>query len=337
MILFTRQFATLLAAGMPLLRALDIAAGQAETEGFQRTMAALQDDVRSGSSLAQSMERHPRYFSPLYTSLIQVGEVSGTLPEVLRKMIQYLEREHDLKMKLRRAASYPALMLALASGAGLVILLFVLPVFSDLFYSSGAELPGLTRMLLAASAWFSRSWPILLLAAGVFLAGVIAWVRTEEGKTGWHRFLLRARLIGAVNRQVMTSRMAFVLALMVRSGVPLLQALDTARGVMSNVCCREALDTASRQVLAGQRLSRPLRESGLFDAAFLHMLEVGEETGAMDDMLQSMADYYDNEVGYRMDTVLAWIEPVFILVVGGLIGTLVIATLLPMFDLMSLL
>jgi type IV pilus assembly protein PilC len=337
MILFTRQLNTLLEAGLHLIRALEISARQVQHPGFKAALNSLAGRVASGASLAAAMSAWAEFFPPLYINLVHVGEVSGALSAVLSKTAAYLEREHELKMKVRSASLYPALMLILAGAAFGLILLFVLPVFADLFRDAGVALPGLTRLMLAASVALTHNWPFLLAALFLLAGAGGLGLRTEKGRHYWHRCLVQAPLLGRINRELTSGRLTFVLALMVRAGIPLLQALAVAREVMENVCYQEALSAAEYRVLSGVPLSQALAESTLFDATLLAMLEVGEETGALDDMLQSMADYYDSEVKYRMDTVVSLIEPLFILLVGALIGTVVIATLLPMFSFMDLL
>jgi len=242
MIIFTRQLFTLLQAGLPILRALDILAGQAKNKWFQDTLKGVQEGIRAGESLGQAMGRYPEYFSSLYTSLVGVGEISGRLPEVLHKTKQYLEREHEIKMKIRNAALYPALMLVLAVLAFMVILTFVLPVFADLFARSEVALPGVTRMLLGLSAWLGEAWLEVILAVVVLAAGFIYWIRTDKGRKRWHWWCLRVPLGGEVNRQVLTGQLAFVLALLIRAGVPLLQALRIAQSTIEMCairrCCK---------------------------------------------------------------------------------------------------
>jgi type II secretory pathway component PulF len=299
-------------------------------------LAALSDDVRAGQSLSQAMERHPRTFSAFYSGLVNVGETSGTLPEVLDKMAEYLEQEHAVKTKLRGATLYPAALFVLALAACLIILTFVLPVFAELFQNAGQPLPRLTRLTLAAGERLRRVWPGLLLALAAAAAGAAAWIRTAAGRRRYHRFLLRLPLAGPIYRLTLGGRLAFMLSLAVRSGIPLLQALALVREVIGNVGYQDALRLAGYRLLDGERLGESLADSGLFDDAFLLMLSVGEETGAMDDMLKNIAGYYDTEVRYRLDLALALVEPGLILAVGALVGLIVIATLLPMFDFMNL-
>ncbi|HEX9454488.1 MAG TPA: type II secretion system F family protein [Candidatus Binatia bacterium] len=333
---FTRELATLLTAGLPLDRSLSILGGLFEGSELSAILRSLVEAVRAGKSLAASMAEHPDAFPKIYVNMVRAGEAGGILENVLRYLTEYLESTLSLKEDVKSALIYPAI-LATAAGTSLIVLfLFVIPRFSTIFKGVGKALPWITRVVITFSQLLTQyGWLILLVIAGV-TAALLFYVRSPEGRAEWDRLCLRAWLFGDLVRKFETARFARTLSALMRGGVPLLEALGTVQGVVSNRLLARAIGQVQMRVREGKGMARPLSESGLFPALALNMIAVGEETGKLDAMLAEVANYYDQEVKRSTKRLTSLLEPALILGMGLIIGVVVVSMLLAIFSINDL-
>ncbi len=318
---FTRELATLLAAGLPLDRSLSILGGLVEGGELGKILHSLVEAVRAGKSLAISMGEHPDVFPRIYVNMIRAGEAGGILEGVLRYLTEYLESTMALKEDIKSALIYPA-FLACAAGLSLIVLfLFVIPRFSTIFKNIGKSLPWITQMVIGFSQLLTQ----------------YGWmVRSPEGRAEWDRLCLRAWLIGDLVRKFETARFARTLSALIKGGVPLLEALGTVQGVVGNRLLARAIGQVQVRVREGKGMARPLSESGLFPSLALNMIAVGEETGKLDGLLSEVANYYDQEVKRTTKRLMALLEPALILVMGLIIAVVVVSMLLAIFSINDL-
>lgn len=333
---FTRELATLLAAGLPLDRSLSILASLAEGSEFSKVVRALVEAVRAGKSLAASMAEHADVFPKIYVNMIRAGEAGGILEGVLRYLSEYLEGTLALKEDVKSALIYPVILAAAAGLSLIVLFVFVIPKFAAIFRDNNEALPWITRGVIGFSqALADHGWILLLmfLAAG---AGVAFYVRSPEGRGEWDRLSLRIWLVGDLVRKFETARFARTLAALLRGGVPLLEALGTVQGIVGNRLLARAVGQVQVRVREGKGMARPLGESGMFPPLALNMIAVGEETGKLDAMLAEVAGYYDQEVKRSTKRLTALLEPALILAMGLIIGIVVISMLLAIFSINDL-
>lgn len=333
---FTRELATLLAAGLPLDRSLSILGNLFEGAEMTKVLRALVEAVRAGKSLASAMGEHPDVFPRIYVNMIRAGEAGGVMEAVLRYLTEYMESTIALKEDIKSALIYPA-FLATAAGASLIVLfLFVIPRFSAIFKNIGQSLPWITRVVIGFSELLSQYGWVILLVILASAAGVIFYVRTPEGRSEWDRMSLRAWLIGDLVQKFETARFARTLAALLRGGVPLLEALGTVQGVLGNRLLARAVGQVQVRVREGKGMARPLVESGLFPPLALNMIAVGEETGKLDGMLAEVANFYDQEVKRTTKRLTSLLEPALILAMGLIIAIVVISMLLAIFSINDL-
>ncbi len=333
---FTRELATLLAAGLPLDRSLSILGNLFEGAEMTKVLSALVEAVRAGKSLASAMGEHPDVFPRIYVNMIRAGEAGGVMEAVLRYLTEYMESTIALKEDIKSALIYPA-FLATAAGASLIVLfLFVIPRFSAIFKNIGKSLPWITRVVIGFSELLSQYGWVILLVILASAAGVIFYVRTPEGRSEWDRMSLRAWLIGDLVQKFETARFARTLAALIRGGVPLLEALGTVQGVLGNRLLARAVGQVQVRVREGKGMARPLVESGLFPPLALNMIAVGEETGKLDGMLAEVANFYDQEVKRTTKRLTSLLEPALILAMGLIIAIVVISMLLAIFSINDL-
>jgi general secretion pathway protein F len=333
---FTQELSTLLSAGLPLDRSLSILGGLIEEKEFSAVLKTILEAVRAGKSLAASMGEHPEVFPKLYVNMIRAGEAGGILESVLRYLAEYLESSQALKEDIKSALIYP-MILATAAGLSLVILfIYVIPRFSLIFKDVGKALPWITRTVIEVSQALTHYGWIGLLILLVAVAGGIFYVRTPEGKAETDNVLLRLWLLGDLIRKFETARFARTLAALLKGGVPLLDALGTVQGVVSNRLLSRALGQVQVRVREGKGMARPLGESGLFPPLALNMIAVGEETGKLEAMLAEVAGYYDLEVKRTTKRLTALLEPALILGMGLIIGVVVVSMLMAIFSINDL-
>ena len=331
--LFSRQMYTLLKAGVPILRAL---AGLQESTGNGAFAALLQDlreSLDSGRELSVALRRHPRVFSAFYVSMVQVGEMTGTLDLTFMRLYTYLEFERDMKERIGAALRYPVFVLIAMGVAIVVINLFVIPTFARVYAGMHAELPFLTRALLGFSAYMVSYWPLMLLAAAGIVAGLRYRVATPEGRIAWDRYKLRLPFAGPIILKATLSRFARSLALAFGSGMPILQGLSAVGRVVDNEYMREKVEKMREGIEGGESILRTASSSGIFDPVVLQMIAVGEEAGDLDGLMAELADMYEQEVKYEVVALGAKIEPVLVVAMGVLVLLLALGVFLPMWDL----
>jgi type IV pilus assembly protein PilC len=337
---FSRQFATLVASGMPMLRTLNTLEEQTKDEEIKEAVAGMRADVEAGSTLEQAMERHPRVFDRLFRAMVRSGEQSGRLEEALDRVAFQVEKTDALRRQVKSALMYPALVFGFATVVLVAIVMFVIPVFANIFEELGKEhpeesssMPAPTQLCITVSELLTGYWfmilPGLILAFWLFFK----WKKTESGKDQWDRFILRLPFkIGDVIQKVALARWSRTFAGSVSSGVPMLQSIKLTGETAGNVVVEKAMEDVYRSVKTGGSLAAPIEGNAIFPPMVGHMVAVGEETGQLETMLSKIADFYEAEVDAKVKALTALIEPVMIVFVGGMVGFIVISMYLPMFS-----
>jgi len=332
-VIFTRQFATMIDAGLPIVQCLQILAQQTDSKVFRKVIGTIKDDVESGTTLAEAIRKQNKVFSDLYTSMVQAGEVGGILDTILVRLSTYLEKAAKLKSKIKGAMIYPACIVFAAIAVTMVLLIWVIPVFADVFSSFGKALPAPTQFVINLSN-FTIAHIYFLLAipiAGAF--GVRYAYKTEQGKIAIDRFMLRVPIFGPLIRKSAVARFTRTLGTLVSSGVPILDALLITARTAGNKVVEQAIMVARQSISNGRTIAEPLIESKVFPPMVCQMISVGETTGALDNMLQKIADFYEDEVDNMVANLMSLMEPAVILFLGVVIGGLVISMYLPIFNL----
>lgn len=330
--LMTRQFATLLVAGLPLVDALGVLIDQVEKKPAKALLADIREQVRGGKSLSRALEAYDKDFSSIYVHMVQAGEASGALDQILFRLAEFLEKQLALRTKVTNAILYPALMLCVGVGVLFFLMTFVVPKITAVFTNMKQALPLPTVILMTISQFFAAYWPVLLLA---LLGGGLAirrYFHTESGRVLADRWVLRLPLIGDVARMVSISRLTGTLATMLGSGVQLLESLNVAKRVMNNRVLEDAVEHARQNIREGETIADPLKQSGQFPSLVTHMIAVGERSGEMEEMLRRIGQIYDAEVERVITRFTALLEPIMILVMGVIVFFIVIAILLPIFE-----
>ena len=334
--LFTRLFATMVRAGLPLVSSLDVLARQTENPRLRDALRDMVHGVESGDALADAMRRHPRAFSPMYANMVGAGEASGALDVVLGRLASYQEKSEALSRKLRGALVYPAVVVGVAAPAAAVTLAFVVPAFEEMFASAGVALPLPTRVVIAGAHLVQQWW--WAMAAVVIAAGLLAKraCGTDAGRLAVDRLLLRLPLVGGLLRKAAVSRFARTLATLVASGVSILDGLEVTAKTAGNRVVEDAVMKSRASIASGDTIAGPLRQSGAFPPLVVQMVDAGERTGALDEMLARVADFYDRETNAAADAVATAAEPVVIVALGVGIGGVIVAMYLPIFDMISI-
>lgn len=330
--LMTRQLATLLVAGLPLVDALGVLMDQTEKKAIKGLIADVREAIRGGASYSAVLERYPRDFSSIYVHMVRAGEASGALDQILFRLAEFLEKQLALKHKVTNAILYPAIMLVVGTLVLFFLVTFVVPKITAVFAHSKQALPWPTIVLMEVSQFCSDYWMVLL---GIILVGLWSFrrvKRTETGQLMTDRLLLKLPLIGQVARMVSISRLASTLATMLSSGVQLLEALDVSRRVMNNRVLEQAVEEARQNIREGETIAEPLRRSGQFPPLVTHMIAVGEKSGEMEEMLRRIGQIYDGEVDRVITRFTSLLEPVMIVVMGVIVLFIVVAILLPIFE-----
>ncbi len=330
--LMTRQFATLLVAGLPLVEALSVLVDQAEKKPVKGLFADIREQIRGGKSLSAVLEMHEKDFSPIYVHMVRAGEASGALDQILFRLAEFLEKQLALKNKVTNAILYPALMLIVGVSVLFFLMTFVVPKITAVFVSMKQALPWPTVALMSISGFFADYWMVV---GGVVVGGgffIRRFVRTETGRTFADRLILRLPLIGDVARMVSISRLTGTLATMLASGVQLLDALDVSKRVMNNRVLEATVEGARQNIREGETIADPLKRSGEFPALVTHMIAVGERSGEMEEMLRRVSQIYDGEVERVITRLTSLLEPIMILVMGVVVFFIVVAILLPIFE-----
>jgi type IV pilus assembly protein PilC len=334
-VVFTRQFATMIDAGLPIMQCLSLLAAQSDSKVFQKVIGQMKDDVESGGTLAEATRKHPKVFGDLYTSMVQAGEIGGILDTILVRLATYLEKAAKLRSKIKGAMIYPACIVSAAVLVTAVLLIWVIPVFGDVFSSFGAKLPAPTQFVINLSNFtISHIW--YLVAVPIIAAVAIRYAyKTEQGRLRIDTALLRMPIFGLLIRKSAVARFSRTLATLVSSGVPILDALNITARTAGNKVVERAITTARASIASGRTIAEPLIESKVFPPMVCQMINVGETTGALDTMLQKIADFYEDEVDNTVANLMALMEPAVILFLGVVIGGLVVSMYLPIFKLGS--
>ncbi len=333
--IFTRQFSVMIDAGLPLVQCLDILGQQQENKGFQKILLQVRQDVEGGSSLAEAMRKHPQGFDELYVNMVGAGEAGGILDTILQRLAAYIEKSVKLKSQVKSALVYPVAVVGIAIVVVYVILWKVIPVFSSLFEGLGAQLPFLTRVVVAASKFIGNFWWLIfiLLFAGAF--ALRQYYATDQGRYQIDKLMLRLPALGLLLRKIAVARFCRTLGTLLSSGVPILDSLEITAKTAGNAVIEEAVFQVRKEVEQGKTLAEPLSKTQQFPPMVCQMIAVGEHTGAMDTMLSKIADFYEDEVDSAVEGMMSLIEPVIIAFLGVVIGLIVVAMYLPMFSLIS--
>ena len=330
---FTSSFCTLQKAAIPLVECLNALADQAENEALKAALTDIKAKVSEGSSLANAMADYPKMFDTLYISMIRAGESSGSLDIVLERLTGFLESQLRLKSRIMGAMVYPIIMVVIGVLLMTVLLVFIVPRVTKLFEQQRKELPGITKFLLASSDFMIHFWWLVAIIIGVLIFLFRKWTSTKSGRLKWDTFLLKIPLFGGLFRMVSLSRFAKTLSTLLASGVPLLKALEITKSVLGNEMLAKVVENAHDQIKEGETLAAPLKRSGEFPPLMVHMISVGERAGRLEEMLNSVADNYEEQVGVKVDALTSMLEPLMIVVMGGTIGFVVFAIMLPIMQL----
>ena len=336
LVIFSRQLATLVSAGVPIVQGLNILTDQIQSVVFKQIITAIRTDIESGIGIADSMKKHPKAFSELYVSMIRAGETGGVLDAILERLSTYLESAEELRGKVKGAMVYPLVICGVASVVTLFLLIAVIPTFKNVFASFGGELPLPTRILLSFSDFLSHQFLFLaIIPVGLYIL-LKQWYKTEKGVETIDRLLIHLPAFGDLLTKVAVSKFTRTLGTLIKSGVPILQALDTVAKTSGNKVVEMAIMKARESIREGEKIADPLKLSGIFPPMVIQMVSVGEETGNLEIMLSKIADFYDQEVDTAVKAMTSLIEPVIICVMGVVIGAIVICMFLPIFKMSSM-
>jgi type IV pilus assembly protein PilC len=328
----TRQLSTMVSSGMAILRALYVLEEQTESKKLKEAIAAVRRDVEAGLQLSDALERHPKVFSPLYVSMVRAGETGGVLDECLLRVADQLEKDASLRRQIRAAMIYPSLVITFALVVMLALVAFLIPVFEGVFKQFGGKLPALSQFMVDFSKLVDNDWYILILVVAALVFAFITFKKSKFGRPRWDAFKLRIPMkIGDVVQKVSIARWSRTFSSLVSAGVPIMHAIDITGKTAGNAVIEEAMAAVIANVKSGGTIAEPLKHSKVFPAMVAHMVGVGEETGALDSMLAKVADFYEDEVAAAVKAMTAILEPVMIVVVGGIVGVIVISMYLPLF------
>ncbi len=336
---FSRQFATMINSGLAMLRALSILEDQTPNKKLKSIIGKTRADVEAGAALSEAMEKHPAVFSRLYVSMVKAGEAGGILDETLNRIAAQLESEDSLKRMIRSAMVYPLLIAVFALLVLMAMMLFIIPVFSKMYADLDSQLPLLTRIMVNISNTMRTIWGVFIIAAMIGMVyGIIRLKRTARGTAVWDKAKLHIPMgIGDIVRKVIMARFSRTLSTLVSSGVPILQAIEITGDTAGNTVVADAMEGVKESIKEGRPMSEPLAKTSVFPTMVTQMIAVGEETGAVDTMLNKIADFYEDEVNASVKALTSILEPIMMIGVGGLVGIIVISLYLPIFNLMKIL
>ncbi|MCK4236718.1 MAG: type II secretion system F family protein [Candidatus Krumholzibacteria bacterium] len=332
---FTRQFATMINAGLPIVQCLDILSSQLDKPVFKKIVAEVMGDVESGETLAEALRKHD-CFSDLFVNMVEAGEAGGILDVILNRLAVYLEKADALMRKVKSAMTYPAVVFTVALGATIFMLIFIIPTFARMFTDFGGTLPTPTRIVMGLSDFLRANWYLLLGALVGLFIGFKRYYKTKNGNYRIDKFFLNMPVLGNVIRKGAVARFTRTLGTLIASGVPILNGLEITARTAGNKVVEEAIMKTRVSISEGNTIAEPLKSSGVFPPMVVQMVAVGEQTGALDEMLEKVADFYDSEVDTAVDALTSVIEPIMIVVMGTIVGGMLIAMYLPMFKLVSL-
>jgi type IV pilus assembly protein PilC len=331
---FTRLFATMIDAGLPIVQCLDILCNQTDNKHFAVVLRDVKANVEQGATFSDSLRRHPKVFDPLYVNLVQAGEVGGILDTILSRLAVYNEKAIKLRRQLRGAMVYPSAVLVIFTGVLGILLGWVIPSFKTIFKDLGSsdELPWLTQVVIAVSEAFIGYLPFVIIGGLIFAAAIVWFYRTPRGKKLFHTIFLKLPVMGPVLRKIAVARFTRTLGTLLSSGVPILDAMEIVAKTAGNVVIEEAIMYARAKISEGKNMAAPLMETNVFPPMVVQMVGVGEQTGALDAMLSKIADFYEEEVDVAVAAMTSLIEPAMMVSIGGTVGVVLIAMYLPIFS-----
>lgn len=329
----TRQMATLTRAGIPLVETLNALSEQVEKDELKRTISDIRQKVNEGSSLAKALSDHPKHFSDLYVNMVKAGESSGNLDVVLERLTEFLEAQIELRGKVIGAMVYPIIMMFVGVIIMSVLFVFVIPKITQIFQDQNAALPWITQLLIGTSEVFASGWFVILPAIAGLCYAFYKWKESPEGKDKWDRFVLRVPVFGPLVRMIAVSRFARTLGTLLASGVPLLTALDIVKNILGNNRLIEVVEDARVNIREGESIAQPLKRSGEFPPLVTHMIAIGEKSGQLEDMLDNVAEAYNQQVDMRIQALTTLLEPLMIVGMGGGVAVIVFAVMLPILQL----
>ncbi|MCP4667868.1 MAG: type II secretion system F family protein [Deltaproteobacteria bacterium] len=332
MVVFTRQFSTMIDAGLPLLQGLSILGEQTQNKTFRNILKQVAKDVEGGSTLGDALKKHPKQFDDLYVNLVSAGEMGGILDTILQRLAIHIEKAQKLKRRIKGAMTYPAIVVAVAVIVMSIILIFVIPVFEEMFSNFGKALPALTQLVVNSSRFVKSYFHWILIGIIIFVVLFRFYRKSEKGRKLTDALVLKLPIFGPLVRKVAIARFARTLGTMIQSGVPILDALDIVARASGNVILEELILEVRTSIAEGQTIAEPLSEMDLFPSMVVQMIAVGEATGALDTMLGKIADFYDDEVDVTVEALTTMLEPLLMVFLGGSIGGVVIAMYLPIFQ-----
>lgn len=334
LVIFTRQFATMIDAGLPLVQCLEILGNQGENKAFAKLLKEVKAYVEGGGTFSDALRKHPKVFDALYVNLVAAGELGGILDTILQRLAIYIEKRVRLKSQVKGAMIYPAIIGFVATSVLFVLLTWVIPAFQAMFADFGGEdsLPAITRLVIAVSDGFVGNLPITIVVLGLCFAGYVVSNRTTGGKLFWHNILLTAPLLGPVMRKIAVARFTRTLGTLLSSGVPILDAMNVVALSSGNKVIEKAINQTSEKIREGRTMAEPLMETKTFPSMVVQMIGVGEQTGALDQMLNKIADFYEEEVDVAVARLTSMLEPIMLVVMGGIVGFIMIAMYMPIFE-----
>ena len=330
--IFSKQFSTMIGSGIPLIQSLNILAKQQENLSFRIALFKIKKDIEEGKTLALAMAEHPKIFDTLYISMVKAGEVSGNLDNIMKRLVTYIEKSAKIKGQIKSALMYPSVVVVVAIAVVAALLIFVIPTFAEQYSQMGRELPGVTQALIDLSNDFVENWTTYFGSLFAGIAAIFLANKTEKGKRLFDQIMLKLPVIGSLLNKLSIGRFCSTLSTMLVSGVDLLEAIKICAATSGNVIIEEFIMNARVSLEKGKNLSQPLAEGTLVPDMVVSMIAVGEETGALDEMLAKVSEFYEEEVDTAVAGLLSMIEPIMIVAIGGVIGTVVVALYLPIFE-----
>ena len=335
LVVFTRQLATMISAGISLLESIEVLAEQAESPGMKLCCERLASELRSGSDLSSALQTCPKIFNPLYVSMVAAGEASGQMDVILSRLADYVEATEELKREIKSAMTYPAISLVLVLGITAFLMIGVVPGFKDVFDGLGVALPALTQAVLACSDWLGSHWYLLFFGGLGGFFGFTVFKKTDQGRLLLDHLMLRVPIFGQLSRKVALARFSRTFATLVRSGVPIMGTLDIVADTAGNMVVANTVRESRESVRNGNMLSEPLGQSKVFPPMVTRMIAIGERSGALENLLEKIAEFYDSQVKATIKSLTSLIEPLLICVMGGIVGLVILAVFLPLLQVME--
>ncbi|HOX45769.1 MAG TPA: type II secretion system F family protein [Myxococcota bacterium] len=335
LVIFTRQFSTMIDAGLPLVQCLEILSTQSDNTAMKEVLRGVKENVEGGATFADSLRKYPKVFDNLFVNLVQAGEVGGILDTIMNRLAVYIEKNMKLIKKIKGAMIYPICIVVVAIIVMIVMLYYIIPVFEKMFHDFGARavLPGPTQNLIDLSKWVRTNWYIVFGTLAFIIFGTRYFKKTKKGRYLWDKMMLKVPMIGSLLRKVAVAKFTRTMGTMVSSGVPILDALDIVAKSAGNKVIEEGIYYTREKISEGKTMAEPLAEAGVFPGMVVQMIAVGENTGALDQMLNKIADFYDEEVDVAVEALTSLMEPFMMVLLGGMVGYFMVAMYLPIFGL----